>query len=295
MYYVIGLFSAAFAGMVGFFGQILQKKAINNVMAEKGLVTMWDLFKNKLWLTGIACILVFTTVFTVIAQMLIGPALFPGLFATGFIVLALGSVKILGEKLKKEEYIAMAMLIIGIVFLSLSRLSIEADLSRFQDKAFIIRLSIFVIILFALWLGFYYGGKKSKKKAVLMALGSSLPFAIANLGIQPMIMSVESFFSDGFQTLTIVLFLITGPIVLATNLAGTVHFQKALAEGNASIIIPTQQIPQQLSPIFIYFVVYAMTAPSFWSYVFVSLGTIIIIFAGFLLSKRQTQIVKKYR
>src|SRR5690554_1624241 len=104
MTYFLGIICGMLAGIAGFLGQVLQKKAINNVLTKKDIVSMRDLLKNKLWLTGMGVVLVFTTTFTIIAQLFIGPALFPGLFATGFIVLAVGSVKILGEQLKKEEY-----------------------------------------------------------------------------------------------------------------------------------------------------------------------------------------------
>jgi hypothetical protein len=53
----------------------------------------------------------------------LGPALIPGLMAAGLIVLVLGSIWILGEKLGAAEIAAIALLVLSITLLGLSRLS----------------------------------------------------------------------------------------------------------------------------------------------------------------------------
>lgn len=290
MLYALGILCGILAGCFVFFGQVLQKKVINDLKKVKDNISIFDLIKKPLWLIGLFCMLIFTTTFVSIAQILIGPALIPGLLSAGLIVLAVGSIKILGEKLKKEEYTAIALLILGIVLISLSKLTIEGNLDIYREKPFLLRISIVATILFLFWFGLYYGGLKSKKKALFMSLGAGFPFVIANICMQPLILSIEMILKNKIDTFILLLFFITAFIVIFTNVLGTIHLQKALAEGNASIIIPVQQIPQQLSIILIYFVIFAMAAPNIMSYIYISLGIIIIIVAGFILSKRQSTI-----
>lgn len=291
MYYAIGVLLAILAGLTNFFGQIIQKKAINDIKKIKENVSMKDLFKNKTWIVGLLTIVVFSTIFLTISQFWIGPALIPGLIASGFIVMAIGSVKILGEKLKKEEFFAIILLIIGIVLISMSRLSIEGDIGRFQDLNFVVRISIVSAVVFILWFSLYYGGKKSKRKPIFMALGAGFPFVIANIWHQPFIITVEAMIKNNIISY-IPLFLISGAILLFVNLLGGIHLQKAFAEGNASIVIPMQQIPQQVAPIIIYFLVYALVAPTTGAYFYIVCGIILVTVAGFLLSKRQTELTE---
>lgn len=290
MDYLLGIFLGVMAGLTNFLGQVLQKKAINDVKKVKNEVSMLDLIKQPLWITGMLSIIVFSTVFLTFAQIYIGPALIPALLASGFIVLGIGSVKILGEQLKKEEIIAIALLILGIVMVSLSRLSIEGAASRFDDTGFVIRIAVVSLIMFGLWFGLFFGGRKSSHKPIFMALGAGFPFILGNIWMQPLIVSIGAVFGDSAVGTYIAFFIVSAIIVAFVNIAGIIHLQKALAEGNASIIVPINQVPQQISPIIIYFFVYALAAPSAISYLYLFSGIILVIFAGFLLSKRQSQI-----
>jgi hypothetical protein len=67
--------------------------------------------------------------------------------------------------------------------------------------------------------------------------------------------------------------------------------QRAFSEGNASIVIPIQQIPQQIAPVIIYFFIYNLAAPT-KSFFFLGVGIILVVFAGFILSRRQAELEK---
>lgn len=295
MNYVIGVTVAIVAGLLNFLGQIFEKKAINDIQKRKEKVTMADLIKNPVWLTGLVLVVVLSSVGILVAQNFIGAALIPGLVASGFIVLAVGSVKILGEKLTLSEYIAMGVLIGGIVLISLSQLSIDGDLNRFNDQGFIIRISIMSVLMFILWYGTFHGGKKSKKyKTLLMAFGPGCSFILGSIWTQPMAKSLLALFGGNTSATVIIVAAVSVFIVAYSGILGVVHSQKAFAEGNASIIIPIQQMPQQIAPIFIYFFVYQLSAPSTSSYFFISFGIVLVIVAGFILGKRQGMLEKKF-
>jgi drug/metabolite transporter (DMT)-like permease len=293
MKYAIGVIAAILSGFSCFIGQILQKKAINDVQPVKAIVTMKDLVTKPLWIAGLLMIMAFSTIFLIFAEMYIGAALIPGLVASGFIVLAIGSVKLLKEKLDIKEYIALAILIAGIICISFSRLSIEADASVFQERAFVIRITVFTAAATVLWYGLFILGKKLKK-ATFIALGAGFPFVLGTLWMQPFIFVVGDFFSGDFSKYTIIMLFVTTFIVAYTNIGGIIHNQKAMAEGNASIVIPIQQTPQQLAPVPVYFYVYALAAPSTSSYFLMIGGIILVTVAAFILSRRQTEMEKKF-
>jgi len=284
--YVLGVFFAISAGIANFMGQIFQKKAINDVRVGDD-VSMKNVVKKPLWIIGLLCIVAFTTVLNGFAQNFIGPALIPGLFSSGLIVLAVGSVKILGERLRKDEWFALFMIIGGIVLVSFSRLSIETDLERFRDTAFVIRLSIASAVLITLWLTLFYGGKTMKKhKAIVMAIGSGMPFALGNIWMFALVDSLGELLSGGFNAFNGAVFSISSFLMASTQILGLVHVSKTLAAGNASIVVPMQQLPQQIMPVITFFVIFALPSPSPVSYFFMSGGILLIVTAGFLLGKR---------
>jgi len=289
--YFLGILSGVLSGFANFFGQILQKKAINDIKKEKGTMSLKDLIKNPTWLFGLFCIIALSAVFLILCQLWVGPALAPGLVASGFIVLAIGSAKILGEKLNKEEYIAIGMLILAVVCLSFSQLSIEPNIQLFREEFFVDRISIISGLFIAIWLFLYYTGKKStRKKAILLALATGFPFVVGNVWMQPFIITAGNFFSGTLNIYTIRLLIISTVLVTITNIGGMIHMQTAMASGNASIVIPVMQIPQQLGSIVIYFLIYALKPPFIYSYFLLAISIGLAISAGFLLTRRQAEL-----
>lgn len=288
--YILGVILAISAGVANFMGQILQKKAINDVKVGDE-VEMKKVVKKPLWIIGLLCVVIFTAVLSMTAQNFIGPALTPGLFAAGLIVLAFGSVKILGEKLKKEEWIAVIMVVAGIALVAASKLSIDTGLERFTDTGFVIRLSVASAILIALWLGLFYGGKKAyKNKSIIMSIGSGMPFALGNIWMFAMVDSIAELFAGHLSGFNFLIFAISGILMASTQVLGLVHASKTLATGNASIVVPMQQLPQQIMPIITFFVIFALPAPSIGSYFFITGGIICIVAGGFILGKRQASL-----
>ena len=291
--YLLGVVLAVLAGITNFTGQILQKKAINDVSPENRGQLMKYLVKSPVWVTGLFLVIVVNVILIALAQSFIGAALIPGLTASGFIVLGIGSVKILGEKLRREEVLAICLLVLAIILISFSQLSIEGDLLRFKDDFFVKRIVAVSLIFLALWLGLFYRGKKRENaKALPMALGAGFPFIISNIWVQPLLISMGAIFANNFDSgvPVILVFTVATIIVIFSNLFGIIHFQHAMAESNASIVIPIQQIPQQLSPIVIYFFIYQLTVPGTSSYIYLFSGIVLVIFAGFILSRRQSEL-----
>ncbi|OLS13972.1 MAG: hypothetical protein RBG13Loki_2368 [Promethearchaeota archaeon CR_4] len=290
--YVLGVIYGILAGIFNFLGQVLQKKAINDTAQEKrDSALVRSLIHNKTWLMGIVSMVAFSAVFMILGQAIVGAALMPGLVASGFIVLAIGSTKILKESLKLGEYVAIILLAIGIVLIGFSQLSIEGSLTYFTDPQFNTRLAIFTVVYTGLWLGLFYVGRKGQKfKSIFLAIGTGFPFVVGTIWLQPLIISLGSLFSGTAGAFEWVIFLIAAIITLIVNLLGLGHYQYALNAGNASIVVPVQQIPQQIAPIFTYFVIYQFIAPTDYSIYFIVIAILLICIAGFVFGKRQAKL-----
>ncbi|HMF30242.1 MAG TPA: hypothetical protein VKK79_02415, partial [Candidatus Lokiarchaeia archaeon] len=208
-------------------------------------------------------------------------------------ILAIGSVVILKESLKLAEITAIILLIIAITLIGFSQLSITASLSYFDDALFNARLAIYTIIFTGLWLGFFYTGRKAKKfNSLLLAIGTGFPFVVGNIWLQPFIISFASVFAPSPAIVVWVIFLIAATITVLANVIGLGHYQYALNAGNASIVVPVQQIPQQIAPIITYFLIYELPSPTPYSFYLLLVGVILICIAGFLLGKRQATLEK---
>lgn len=301
--YEVGILFGILAGISNFAGQVLEKKAINDMPAEKrGKDMMKYLIKNATWLSGFIIMAVGGAVFMLLAQQAIGAALVPGLMASGFIVLAIGSVKILKEQLKTVEYIAIFMLIGAIALIGLSQLSIPSNMIYFTNSGFNTRIAIYSVLFALLWFGLYYAGKRvTKGKTILLALATGFPFVLNNLWMGPFSAVLGDFFGGSMDTTVWIVAIVSILIVVAANVLGMIHYQFALESGNASIVVPIQQTPQQIAPVIIYYLIYTsdlltnlgnVAAPPSYALTMMIVAIILITISGFLLASRQTALDK---
>ena len=84
--YLLGALLAVASGAVFNLGVLIQKKAVNTVPAD-GANLMHRLVRDRKWVSGLLLQFVVGTPMYAAAQIFIGPALIPGLMATGLVVL----------------------------------------------------------------------------------------------------------------------------------------------------------------------------------------------------------------
>jgi len=109
--------------------------------------------------------------------------------------------------------------------------------------------------------------------------------SITNFWISPLMTVFEQMnFTPGY----IAIFVVAAIILIFTNIFGITELQKAFTAGQASNLIPVQQVPIQITPIFIYFFVFLLRAQPI-AFVYISIGVTLIIISSFLLGKRQAQ------
>jgi len=290
--YLLGVFSAIFSGVIWNLGMVLQKKVVNDRWLQ-GETThqLKQLYRNPIWLFGVVLSLGIATIFFLFAQQLIGPALVPGLMSAGFILLIIGSAKIIKVKLNLQELIGIGLITLGIVLLGLSELDINLQNIDFTDESFFFRAIIFSFVLLLLWLSFFFSVKHTAKhRGIFKALSSALPLCISDFWISLVVAIVmKLFLGTNLNSFESLLLIFSIAVVIWANIQNIIETQTAFQYGNANVIIPVQQIPIQISPIFTFYFIFAMLSPKPTSLLFVLLGLMIIIASGFLLSHRQAE------
>src|SRR5271157_2384524 len=288
-YYWVGVVLAICAGANNNVGTLLQKQVVNVVAQDQHFGR--SLLKSPRWMVGFLMQVVLGTILMMTAQTFVGPGIVPGLMASGLIVLAIGSVKILKESLKPSEYAGVFLLIAAMVMLSQSHLSIDLTTANFLAPDFILRTVIFTVIIFGLF-GFIYllQRRMAPRRGVLLALCSGLTIATSNYWVALLIGVFAHVMGGTFRPGELIIFVTAAIILVGANLLGLVTIQKAFTSGQASNLIPVQYVPMQLSPIFVYFLVFFYTPPSLLAAILGVGGIFAVIISGFLLGRRQAQI-----
>jgi len=294
--YILGVVLAILSGVLNNAGVLLQKKVVNQVPPEgRGQGFMRRLLTTPLWLLGLFLQIVLGMLAFVAAQALIGPALVPGLMAAGLIVLALGSVKLMNEKLSPTEYLGVFLMIAGIALLGLSRLDIALDrvLQSLARSRILFQILVFTATMYLCWGVMHLVSLKSRtRKGILMGFSNGFLFSLSNFWVSPLIALIALVLTGKGNSTQTIIFIAASLILVLTNLAAFYQIQVAFKYGQASNIIPVQQISIQTTPILVYFLVFSLSAPQTSSALLIIIGATLIISAGFLLGRRQEQLEK---
>jgi len=297
---------AIISGIINNFGMLLVKYVVNKTPKDnrKGNFNK-ILLKNPIWWLGQLLALGVGTIFFIIAQNIIGPSLVPGLMASGLIVLALGSIKLNKENITKKEFIGIILMIVGVLLLGLSKLDIPIKKINIFDESLQVRISIFTIILFSIYFSSNLLAKKSEKSdfkkispkgvSVLLAESSGVCFTLSNFWIAPLLATINIAlgnlfsFTQNEKIIAVIIFIISALILVLVNIFGVLRIQESLRFGQASNLIPLQQVPIQIGPIFVYFSVFMLSYELIQIFL-ITIGVFFIITAGFLLGERKAQI-----
>jgi len=290
LHYIIGVTCGIVGGLLNQGGQLLQKKVVNDIRnTDPQYGFMRRLLRNPLWILGMVVGLGGGTAGYMCAQSLIGPALSPGLMASGLILLAIGSVKLNHEELNGAEIAGIILMVLGILCLGLSGLSINSTQVRatLADRQSQIRIAIFTACLFlsclisrslALW--------SKNRKGLLTALGNGFLACLSDFWINPFLALIVIVLAGRSTFTQTFIFVIAALILTFTASVITWQNQIAFKYAQASNIIPFAQVPIQISPVLVYFFIFALTPPNSISVFYILTGTILSIVAGFLLGRR---------
>ena len=288
--YWFGILMAILSGISNNYGTVLQKKVVNKFRdADKFFK---NLVKNPTWLCGLLLQNAVGAVLFMIAQVYIGPTLIPGLMAAGLIILAIGSVKIIGEKLNLAEIIGIFIMIFGIALLGFSNMVVDIASQNFSEISLFSRILIFTLVIYGLAGVFYILHLKNIFKGISLAIYSGFQFSLSNFWISPLMGVIFVVFQGIASLLEIVVFVLSIIILILTNIIGLTSIQKAFIEGQASNLIPIQQVPIQIIPPFYFTSVFLLPITNIGSIFLLIMGIIFILISSFLLGKRQAQLEK---
>ncbi len=288
-FYMLGVLMATSSGVLNNLGTVLNKKVVNERKSEAKFFRR--LITNPVWLTGLLLQLAAGSALFILAVEWIGPALTPGLMALGLIVLAMGSVRIVGEKLGKPEKVGIGLMIAAILFLGLSNLSIDVPGFNYQESEFLFRTTIFTVILFCASIVFKILAKKIERlRGISLALVSGLFISLSNFWISILLGTIVEVFTGSANLVQWILFICSAGILVGSNFYSILVLQDAFKSGQASNLIPVQQVPIQITPIFVYYNVFMafLYAPiDLLGPVWMIAGVGLIIVSSFLLGKEQ--------
>jgi len=288
--YFLGILSALLAGIVVYIGVLIQKHVINKHSNDPKFIR--SLVKNPIWIMGLLLqVVIGGLVFYFIAIIFIGPALVPGLMSVGLIVLALGSVKILNEKLGKEEIFGILLMIAGVSFLGLSNLSIDVSTFDILNSGFILRIIVFTIVILSLVIIFEILRRKHEKiKGLLMAVEAGLILSLNTVWASPGT-TVVTHVADGIIIEEEIIFgIIIGIMLLLFIAIGITIGQISLKYGKANVLAPLTSVPIQTIPVIAFFIIFLSTPPNILSVIFIIIGFTLVIISSFLLTKRQAKL-----
>ena len=293
LHYITGVALGILGGILTQFGQLLEKQAVNQVRvdsAENGF--MHRLFKNRTWVLGVIFGLGGGTAAYMMAQSMIGPALTPGLMASGLIVLAIGSVRMNHETLNASEITGIGLMIIGVSFLGLSELGINQTQVRttLASQNALIRIAIFTVSLFFIsFVTHSVAQHINERKGMFIALTNGFLACLSDFWINPLLALILIVLGGNGSFAQETIFVIAALILMTTATVITWQNQLAFKVAQASNVVPVAQVPIQISPILVYFYIFALKPPSDISVIYILAGTVLTIFSGFLLGRRKEE------
>jgi len=290
-HYITGVALGILGGFLTQGGQLLEKRAVNKVRVDhpqKGF--MRSLFKNPVWVVGFFVGLGLGTAAYMVAQSMIGPALVPGLMASGLILLAVGSVKMNKEELNRSEIFGVFLMVTGILFLGLSGLGINSTQVRatLADRNALNRIVIFTVCVFTFFIATrVLVTVKKNRRGMFIGLGNGFLSSLSDFWINPLLALVVLVLGGrGNATQTIIVAFAACLLVFCATFI-TWQNQVAFKYAQASNIIPVAQVPNQICPVLVYFYVFALTPSKPIAIFYILAGTILTIIAGFLLGRRR--------
>jgi len=291
LHYITGVLLGVLGGFLTQGGQLLEKKAVNEVRMthpDKGF--MRTLFKSRVWVVGFFVGLGCGTAAYMLAQSMIGPALVPGLMASGLIVLAIGSVKMNKEELNAFEILGIILMITGILFLGLSGLAINPAQVRatLADRNALIRITFFTLCFISLFITTrVLVSMKKNRRGLFIALGNGFLACLSDFWINPLLALIALVLGGRGTTAQSIIVGLAAFILVFCGTVITWQNQVAFKYAQASNIVPVAQVPIQIAPIVVYFYIFALPPPKSINVFFILAGTMLTIVAGFLLGRRQ--------
>lgn len=270
--YAIGVLAALGAGAANNAGQLAQKIAVNRLAPAKTPAEpatgrlrsslFVRLLGSRLWLAGFAVVIVVGTPLNLVAALWLGPALLPGLMSLGLVVLAVGAVKVAGERLGAPDIGGIALVMAGILLVGLSQLRVDVASASMREPAMLGRLTAFTLCSSAVAAALVAVAARSRgARGPLRALAAGLFYSGSNLWLAEVMNALDRWLGGTPVGEGLGLAAAALAVILASSLLGTIVIQHAYLVGEASRLVPIQMVPSQIVPLLAFRIVFRGSVP----------------------------------
>ena len=183
-------------------------------------------------------------------------------------------------------------MIIGVSFLGLSELGINQTQVRatLTNHNALVRIAIFTLSLFFISIVTRSLAQRVHgRKGMLIALTNGFLACLSDFWINPLLALILIVLGGNGSLTQEIIFVIAALILMTTATVITWQNQLAFKVAQASNVVPVAQVPIQISPILVYFYIFALKPPSEISVIYILAGTILTIISGFLLGRRKEE------
>jgi hypothetical protein len=290
--YTTGVVFALASGVCQNVGMLLQKRAVDRLAAAERESRFFSrLLRQPLWITGLALSFGVGTVFFLLAQVEIGPALIPGLMAFGLVVLILGSLPITGDRLTGGEIAGVALMAGGTALLGFSRLAIDLREYDVLSPRFLLRAGVFTLVATALMLAAQVVQRRGgRRRGIALAVLSGLLYVLSNFWVGPFVGVTLKILGGAGRLPHVAMFVFTSAVLVLTNLFAIGTLQSSFRYCKAAQAVPIQNVPVQLAPALVYLVVFRLVPPAPHSVNLMAGGVCLILVSSFLLARRQARV-----
>jgi hypothetical protein len=284
--YVLGVCTAILGGIAFYLGLVFQKSAVRKLQDHSKL--MVRLLHTPLWLEGFAIQFIIGVPLNLIAAALIGPAIIPGLMATGLIVLVVGSIWLGHEAFDRMDAVGILFVMSAATLFGLSGLGIDMKSINLHDRLFLSRLLGFTIFVAGLSLACIFMQRKNYRlRGIFRTLDAGFLFVQSNLWLSIM-MGFLYRWQGGLFSIEDLIPLTGATLIAATgSILGVIETQRAFQVGDATRLVPIQALPQQILPLITYLAVFQLTPPTNEAFILAGAGAALVLLGSTLLARRQ--------
>ena len=221
-------------------GYSFQKKGASKLLGVQfGLKTLSRYLNTTRWTIGIVYTVTGTAL--IILALRLGPiSTVQPLLGSGLIFIVLFSKFYLKEQINKLDYVAIFLVVAGVIFLGLSTSRTDINIAHYEPKRLFgyMVLILVIIALIQLFLAVVFSGKK---KDIRYGIFSGVFYAFASLFIRAMFNANQNFPQSNFLWFI--------PLAVASALLGLSLIQKGFYHGRAVIVVVFNDIVNQLTVI----------------------------------------------
>ncbi|MFW9850072.1 MAG: hypothetical protein ACFFF4_13120 [Candidatus Thorarchaeota archaeon] len=246
---LIGMLSVFVGAAINNLGIVLQKRQINLKEGKgqgDGALTLGDYLRDPIWVLGIIMQTLLVWPFFVFGLSLVGVTLAQPLSNSGIIILIVGLIYFVNERLNRSEGFGAILLISGVIAIGVGGVVGEVSQQSFLNETSILYflwfLVLIVILLVALIILMIF---VRVSRPAILGLVAGICYAVVSISMQVFTIALEDLTS--LLTLLLFAFGLTGTVI--GTVFGILTTQEAFKQNRAVSVIPFMQITMNLIPI----------------------------------------------